>query len=124
MKCLRRLWSDDAGFIISAELVLVATIVVIGLVVGLVFVRNQVVQELVDVAQAIGNMNQSYAYGGIFGWHKAMVGGSAYFDVADFCQQIRAQTPFEPAGGLVITVNGTDNLAVIGGEKGVALNDP
>ena len=50
MKLLRKVWADEAGFIISAELVLVATILVIGLIVGMVSLRNQVVEELVDVA--------------------------------------------------------------------------
>lgn len=35
MKMLHRLWNDEDGFVISAELVLVATIVVIGLILGL-----------------------------------------------------------------------------------------
>jgi len=127
MKHFRRLWDDDAGFVVSAELVLVATIVVIGMVVGLVFVRNQVVQELVDVAQAIGNMNQSYAFGGIYALGKAVVGGAAYVDVADFCQQTTEQVPFAPAGGIVIPTNGTDYATFIyfvNGEKGTVVNDP
>ena len=32
---LKRLWNDEGGAIISAELVLVATILVIGMIVGL-----------------------------------------------------------------------------------------
>ena len=34
MKLLRRLWTDEAGFVVSTELVLVATVLVIGLLVG------------------------------------------------------------------------------------------
>ena len=44
MKMFRKLWKDEAGFIVSAELVLVATMLVIGMIVGLTVVRNQVVQ--------------------------------------------------------------------------------
>ena len=62
MSLVRRLWADEAGFIISAELCLVATIVVIGLIVGLVTLRNQVVQELIAVGEAIGSINTSYAF--------------------------------------------------------------
>ena len=40
MKVLTQLWRDDLGFIISAELVLVATILVIGMIVGLVSLRG------------------------------------------------------------------------------------
>ena len=65
MSLVRRLWADEAGFIISAELCLVATIVVIGLIVGLVTLRNQVVQELIAVGEAIGCINTSYAFCGL-----------------------------------------------------------
>ncbi|MGO8752222.1 MAG: hypothetical protein ACLQNE_40300 [Thermoguttaceae bacterium] len=63
MKSFRRLWADEAGFIISAELVLVATIVVIGVIVGLASLRNSIVQELIDASQAVaaidGNNNNN-----------------------------------------------------------------
>ena len=63
MKILQRFCSDETGFIIASELVLVATILVIGFIVGLVSLRNQVVQELIDLGQAIGSLDQSYACG-------------------------------------------------------------
>jgi len=124
MKCFRRLWNDDAGFIVSAELVLVATILVIGMIVGLVMVRNQVVQELVDISQAIGNLNQSYAFGGIYKLCAAQTGGSAYTDVADFCQQLHQQCPGSFAGGITITANGTYWTGTVDAEKGAVSNDP
>ena len=96
---LRKLWNDEAGFIISAELVLVATIVVIGLIVGLVMVRNQVVQELVDVGQAIGSLSQTYAYAGTKKCEVGLTDGSFYLDKADFCQ-VQWQTPGSEPGGL------------------------
>src|SRR5207253_2487075 len=67
MTMLQRLWSDEAGFIVSSELVLIASIAVIGLIAGLTTVRDQVVSELADVANAIGNLNQSYSYSGLTG---------------------------------------------------------
>ena len=103
MTTIRKLWNDEAGFIVSAELVLVATILVIGMIVGLVSVRNQVVQELVDVGQAIGNLSQSYGYGGIHKWCMAFTDGCYYNDKIDFCQENAAQTPgFEPGGISII----------------------
>jgi Flp pilus assembly pilin Flp len=81
---LKRLWNDEAGAVISAEIVLVATILVIGMVVGLKSVRDAVVTELADVAQAIANVDQSYSYSGIDG-HAAGSSGSFYFDQLDFC---------------------------------------
>jgi len=65
---LRSLMNDEAGFIVSAELVLVATLLVIGLIVGLSEVQHAVVSELNDVADAVGEINQSYYY---TGFHKA-----------------------------------------------------
>ena len=111
---LKRLLSDDAGFIISTELVLVATIVVISMVVGLACIRNQVVQELIDVGQAIGCINQSYGYCGIDAvhvggpgkWHGwAFCGGSSYIDVTDYCQTLD-QKAGDPAGGIKFTSMG------------------
>ncbi len=59
MKFLRRLWAGEAGFIVSAELVLVATILVLGAIVGLVSLRNAIVLELVDMGQAIAALGQN-----------------------------------------------------------------
>jgi len=102
MKLFSRLWTDEAGFIISAELVLVATIVVIGLIIGLVMVRNQVVQELADVAQAIGSLSQTYSYPGL--WVRdhavAVVDGAYYHDVLDWCQTGWVQVSGEWAAGI------------------------
>jgi hypothetical protein len=118
---IRNLWTDEAGFIISAELVLVATILVIGLIVGLVSIRNQIVQELVDVGQAVGNLSQSYCFGGIFKPRMAMTDGGCYRDVADFCQQTEHQHRFGTPGGIIIST-GDSNGIPMNGEYGVMLN--
>ncbi len=55
----------EAGFIVSAELVLIATILVIGLIVGMVAIRDAVTAEMHDVAEAIGALDQSYVFYGI-----------------------------------------------------------
>lgn len=59
LRYAKRLWAEDDGFIISAELVLIATILVLALVVGLSVVRDSISAELVDVANAFGKVNQS-----------------------------------------------------------------
>jgi hypothetical protein len=97
---LQKLWSDESGFIISAELVMVATILVIGLIVGLSEVQHAVVGELNDVADSIGSANQSYGYSGFakrdgwwgWGWGGGWGGnihawtvGSTFVDVTDAC---------------------------------------
>jgi hypothetical protein len=87
---LTQLFQDEAGFIVSAELVLVATILVIGLIVGLSEVQHAVVAELNDVGDAIGSLNQSYCFSG-FSAKKcgsncgSDVSGSAFRDVLDDC---------------------------------------
>ncbi len=87
---LNTLWNDEAGFIVSAELILIATILVIGLVVGLSEVQHAVVGELNDVGEAIGNLNQSYCYTGFTSYKqngnlKAQLVGSQFIDHADDC---------------------------------------
>ncbi len=103
MYLVRKLWSDDAGFIVSAELVLVATVVVIGLLVGLASLRNQVVQELVDVGQAIGSMSQSYALAGTKKGGVAWTDASSYGDKIDFCQD-PWQQPYQAPGGISVSM--------------------
>ncbi|MFI4876382.1 MAG: Flp family type IVb pilin [Blastopirellula sp. JB062] len=60
MRVLNRLWSDESGFVNSAELVLLSVILVIGMIVGLAALRDSVVQELTDTGQAVGQLDQSY----------------------------------------------------------------
>jgi hypothetical protein len=85
-------WNDQTGFIISAELVLISTLLVLGLIVGLTSVQSAVVGELNDVGAAIGSLNQSYSYNGFvsrksFGecGIKAFTAGSAFQDLRDEC---------------------------------------
>jgi Flp pilus assembly pilin Flp len=61
---LRRLLNDEAGAILSAELVLIMTILVIGMIVGLAELQNAVVNELNDIGDAIGSLNQSFFFHG------------------------------------------------------------
>ncbi len=82
---LAKLWADEAGFIVSAELILVSTILVLGMTVGLSEVSFAVNQELEDVAAAFGSINQSYRYEGMFDRGKATIAGSRFGDHADYC---------------------------------------
>lgn len=82
---LHTLWKDEAGVVISAELVLVLTIAVIAMVVGLHAVAKAVTTELNDVANAVGTLNQSFGYLGLIKPLHAAVPGSAFVDRADAC---------------------------------------
>jgi Flp pilus assembly pilin Flp len=100
----RDLLNDEAGFIVSAELVLVATLAVLAMIVGLSELAHAINQELEDVASAFGAVNQSYAYNGTVG-HKGDVGGSSFGDVADFCDE---------AGNITCDVAGTGEATSAG----------
>lgn len=100
--CLRKLWKDECGLILSAELIVIATIVVLGVIVGLNCLRTALVHEMWDLGTAIDSLNQSYAYsgfssskgtggffgtgvgggGGLFGF-KAFSAGSAFIDSSE-----------------------------------------
>ena len=78
------LWNDEAGFIVSIELILIATIAIIGLITGMTAVRDAVVSELSDVAGAVQDWNQCYSFDGVSG-HSASTYGSDYIDSTDWC---------------------------------------
>jgi Flp pilus assembly pilin Flp len=88
---LKKFLADEAGFVVSSELVLIATMLVLGLLVGLNTLRNSITSELDDVADAIGNISQDYSYAGITG-HSASVSGTVFDDLQDFCEEDPAQT--------------------------------
>lgn len=75
---------QQAGFIMTAELILLVTIMVIGMIVGLVTMRDAATAEMEDVAEAIGQLDQSYAFNGLKSANDtAVVDGSAFGDAAD-----------------------------------------
>jgi Flp pilus assembly pilin Flp len=88
---LRTLWKDESGAVISAELCLVLTICVIAMVVGLSEVAVAVNTELNDVSNAIGSLNQSFAFTGFksFDRHKlkSFAAGSSFHDQIDDCDK-------------------------------------
>ena len=91
---LNRLWSDESGAVISAELVLVLTILVIGVIVGLSEVAVAVNTELNDISNAIGALDQSYFFSGFHKRGDAVsnkitsgVAGSRFTDAHDDCDK-------------------------------------
>ncbi len=87
---LKTLWNDESGVILSAELVLIATILVLGMIVGLVELQCSIVAELSDLSSAFGNLDQSYQVSGFASYKKsgktkARTHGASYNDVADTC---------------------------------------
>lgn len=89
---LRTLLHDEAGFLISAELILIFTLMFCGVAVGSAVLRDAVVQEFGDVAEAVGSLNQSYQFNSVsapssgetVSFHAAC-SGSGFADQADDC---------------------------------------
>lgn len=84
LRLAKTLWHDQAGFIVSAELVLISTVGVIGLVAGLTCLRDAVNSELKDVSCAIRSLDQTYCYTGFHSYKdrcrcetKAVTAGSS-----------------------------------------------
>jgi Flp pilus assembly pilin Flp len=94
---LLRLWRDDSGALLSFEWILLATILVLAMVVGLKSVQQAVLNELEDLANAIGSINQTYTYSGVSGCCGS-VGGAIFTDTRraypiDTCEGVRLNDP-------------------------------
>jgi len=74
-----KLWEDDSGALIATEWVFVATILVLGSITGLVAVRQAILAELQDMAQAIMSLDQSYSFSGQSNCESSTA-GSSYTD--------------------------------------------
>lgn len=74
-----KLWRDDAGALIAAEYIFVATILVIGTIVGLTNVREAINTELSELANAILALSQGFTISGQSG-AGAQVDGSQTID--------------------------------------------
>ncbi|GIX04052.1 MAG: hypothetical protein KatS3mg113_1058 [Planctomycetaceae bacterium] len=93
-----QLWTDEAGFIVSAELILVATVAVLAMVVGLAEIALNVNNELEDVASAFGALNQSYSFRGVHSHIGNSTVGSRFFDQEDYCDNPCNVVPGEIVG--------------------------
>src|SRR4051794_14489860 len=63
-RMMGKLWQDDCGALIAAEFLFVATILVIGTVVGLSAVRDAINVELSELANAFLALSQGYVISG------------------------------------------------------------
>lgn len=61
---IRRFLNEECGAVLTTELILVTTVVVLGLVAGLGQLRDAVNAELADVAGAIHSLDQSFSVNG------------------------------------------------------------
>lgn len=87
---LLELWNEEDGVILSAELVLIGTILLLGMIVGLVELQSAVVAELTDLGSSFGNLDQSYQTPGVTSYKfcgqvKASTAGASFRDSVDSC---------------------------------------
>jgi len=74
----------QGGFVLTAELVLIVTILVFGSIVGMVSMRDALNAEMGDVAESMGSLDQSYDFDGLVnGQSTATTAGSTWNDDAD-----------------------------------------
>ena len=97
VRAFHSLTADESGFVVSAEVVLVLTIAVLGMVVGLTAVRDAVTQELNDLAHAFGAVSQTYKVGGL---KKGRDYGLSVLDDYDAIRYHKAADNFDPTWDL------------------------
>jgi Flp pilus assembly pilin Flp len=91
-----KLWADDDGALIAAEYLFVATILVIGTIIGLTSIREAINTELSEAANAILALSQGYTISGQAG-SGASVDGSQAIDTPAFIFGAAAQAPSIPS---------------------------
>lgn len=96
-RLMSKLFRDEAGFIVSSELVLIATIGVLAMVVGLSELALNINNELEDVASAFGASSQSFRANGMSG-HGGSSSGGGFGDGVDFCDRSGSIRPGDTAG--------------------------
>jgi hypothetical protein len=77
MRQMWKLWNDDRGVTETIEWLFWVTIVVIGLVTGMVAVRQAIKTELIETANAILALNQSFSFAGESNCKSATPGSAA-----------------------------------------------
>ena len=90
-RLFNKLWSDDAGALIATEWVFVATILILGIITGLIAVRQAVLSELTEFANAVLALNQSYSFAGQSNCLSSTA-GSAAIDSTDLIPLARTAT--------------------------------
>ncbi len=93
-----RFYNDEAGFIVSTELVLVCTVTVLSLCVGLSEVAFGVNGELEDLGSAFGSLNQSFHVQGFANCKGSQSAGQCFVDQVDQCDNQHDIVSTQPTG--------------------------
>ena len=73
-RLLSLFWNDDAGAIIAIEFLFFVVIILLGLIVGFVAVRNGVVDELTALANAVDSLGICYSFAGLSNCESSVCG--------------------------------------------------
>lgn len=87
---LNAMLHDENGFVVSAELALIVTLIFTGVAVGMAVARDALVTELNDVSEMFGTVSQTYNVTGLRkprnnGKYHATCNGFGYNDGQDEC---------------------------------------
>lgn len=82
--CFHRFLRDESGLVITAELIMIITIAVISLTAGWGAVAAMLAEELEDVANSVGSLDQSFSYNGISAPGHATCSGGGFRDSRNF----------------------------------------
>ena len=78
MRQMLKLWNDDGGSgLVASEILFIFAIVVLGMITGLVAVRQALISELTETAQALMALNQSFSFSGQTNCESSTAGSSA-----------------------------------------------
>jgi hypothetical protein len=76
--------SRQGGFVVTVELLIVATVLVLGLIVGWAALRDSELAELSDVSESVGALNQGYNIASLINTaNTASTAGSSFRDSQD-----------------------------------------
>ena len=84
LRLISQMWTEEDG-VLSFEWTLLLTLLTLGIVSGLSAARDSIIDELGDLAQAAGAMDQSYTFPALvftFGGGTFTVAGSTFTDDA------------------------------------------
>ena len=82
LRLISQMWTEEDG-VLSFEWTLLLTLLTLGIVSGLSAARDSIIDELGDLAQAAGAMDQSYTFPALvftFGGGTFTVAGSTFTD--------------------------------------------
>jgi hypothetical protein len=73
---------DESGVVITAEIIIIATVGLLSLIAGWNAVSNALAFELGDIANSVGSLDQSFSYRGLNAGAHANCSGSGFADSA------------------------------------------